>query len=448
MNKILRVSLFGILMMVCGLVSAQTTVTFDATVDKSDVTEASKDVSITKDGIKIQLSEGMLGNGEQYRCYKGQSMKVSSTVGNIVKVALVCTANGTTKYGPGCFTVTDGTYKFEDEAKDGEWTGDASSVVFTASSNQVRMTKIEVTYLKSGEEMKKDPELSFSESVLNVTMGSDFTVPTLTKATSAAVVYASSNENVATVDAATGALVLVAPGTSVITASVEATDTYAAGSASYNLVVNDVVRTEVDEPYSETFETGIGSFTINDVMLGEGITYVWKHDASFKYMKASAYNKKNIESESWMISPVIKLAETEVVRYVVFEQCINKYFGDVTNEATLWVKEQGGDWKQLSITYPALPETGNWSQFETQVVSLAGYEGKNIQIGFKYTSTSEAAGTWEIKNFKVSTDNPTSINKIEADKVSDGAIYNLSGQRLSKPAKGINIIGGKKVVVK
>lgn len=28
------------------------------------------------------------------------------------------------------------------------------------------------------------------------------------------------------------------------------------------------------------------------------------------------------------------------------------------------------------------------------------------------------------------------------------AIYNLSGQRLSKPAKGINIIGGKKVVVK
>jgi len=31
---------------------------------------------------------------------------------------------------------------------------------------------------------------------------------------------------------------------------------------------------------------------------------------------------------------------------------------------------------------------------------------------------------------------------------SDGAIYNLAGQRLSKPQKGVNIVGGRKVVVK
>ena len=30
----------------------------------------------------------------------------------------------------------------------------------------------------------------------------------------------------------------------------------------------------------------------------------------------------------------------------------------------------------------------------------------------------------------------------------DDAIYNLAGQRLSKPQRGLNIIGGKKVLIK
>ena len=30
----------------------------------------------------------------------------------------------------------------------------------------------------------------------------------------------------------------------------------------------------------------------------------------------------------------------------------------------------------------------------------------------------------------------------------EAAIYNLAGQRLSKPQRGLNIIGGKKVLIK
>lgn len=40
------------------------------------------------------------------------------------------------------------------------------------------------------------------------------------------------------------------------------------------------------------------------------------------------------------------------------------------------------------------------------------------------------------------------INAVAADKTADGAIFNLAGQRMEKPVKGINIINGKKVVVK
>ena len=43
---------------------------------------------------------------------------------------------------------------------------------------------------------------------------------------------------------------------------------------------------------------------------------------------------------------------------------------------------------------------------------------------------------------------PTAIDGVVTDVKDDAPIYNLNGQRLDKPRKGINIIGGKKVVVK
>lgn len=43
----------------------------------------------------------------------------------------------------------------------------------------------------------------------------------------------------------------------------------------------------------------------------------------------------------------------------------------------------------------------------------------------------------------------TAISDITADKAEgNGAIYNLAGQRVEKMQKGINIINGKKYVVK
>ena len=43
---------------------------------------------------------------------------------------------------------------------------------------------------------------------------------------------------------------------------------------------------------------------------------------------------------------------------------------------------------------------------------------------------------------------PTAIDGVVTDFKDDAPIYNLNGQRLDRPRKGINIIGGKKVVVK
>ena len=102
--------------------------------------------TITKDGVTVTVSSGILGeyNGEKhYRVYKNQTLTVSTTSGSIKSVEFTCTANGDAKYGPGCFTASTGDYGHDGGAV-GTWTGDASDVVFTAATNQVRATQIVV----------------------------------------------------------------------------------------------------------------------------------------------------------------------------------------------------------------------------------------------------------------------------------------------------------------
>jgi hypothetical protein len=94
----------------------------------------------------MTVSSGILGtynNEMHYRIYKNQTLTLTSTAGNIVKVEFTCTANDDVKYGPGCFTVVGGEYTYSGPV--GTWTGNASVITFTATSNQVRATQVVVT---------------------------------------------------------------------------------------------------------------------------------------------------------------------------------------------------------------------------------------------------------------------------------------------------------------
>ena len=120
-------------------------IVFDADVDKGNATETQSEYEISKDGITLKVSSGRLGtynNETHYRIYKGQTLTVTSTVGNVKSIEFTCTANNDDQYGPGCFTWSTGNYTYSGAV--GTWTGDASEVVFTASSNQVRASQIVV----------------------------------------------------------------------------------------------------------------------------------------------------------------------------------------------------------------------------------------------------------------------------------------------------------------
>ena len=138
-------------------------VTFDADADKGNAGTDSNNAAaytITKGGVTVEVSSGILGtynNEMHYRIYKNQTLKITSTVGNITSVQFTCTGNGSEKYGPGCFTVDTGDYT-NDGAAVGTWTGSAAEITFTASANQVRATQIVVTIDGEVGETPEQPE--------------------------------------------------------------------------------------------------------------------------------------------------------------------------------------------------------------------------------------------------------------------------------------------------
>jgi hypothetical protein len=91
--------------------------------------------------------------------------------------------------------------------------------------------------LKKYETPKIDPELSFNEQEVTVTIEDTFTGLTLNNKFSVSpITYSSSNENVATVNE-TGVVEIAGTGKTTITASFAGNDTYKTSSASYMLIV-------------------------------------------------------------------------------------------------------------------------------------------------------------------------------------------------------------------
>ena len=153
--------------------------------------------------------------------------------------------------------------------------------------------------------------------------------------------------------------------------------------------------------FSETFASGQGNFTIQDVNLS-GINFVWKHDAQYTCMKASAYvSGQNHAAESWLVSPAISLEGVNAAT-LKFDNAVNyasptgalsmmistNYSGDVTTAT----------WNELSLDQ--WPAGNNWT-FITSTADLANYVGQTVTIAFKYTSTASASATWEVKNVVV-----------------------------------------------
>ena len=142
--------------------SIGTDVTFDATQDLGNATAG--EGTIEKGGVTFTCSNGILGNGSEYRLYKNSVTTFSVASGTITKIVFTCpSGNPASGFATQTGWTTNGS--------NGTWTGNAASVSFTASGAQVRATQIVVTVETSG---TPDPTISASnvDIAYNATSGS------------------------------------------------------------------------------------------------------------------------------------------------------------------------------------------------------------------------------------------------------------------------------------
>lgn len=262
----------------------------------------------------------------------------------------------------------------------------SSKITFQGvKASKARFFLDNIKIIKSNEALQ-NPECAFTEESVIGNLGQEFVAPKFTTVSDGAITYTSSNADIATVDPSTGKVTLLLEGTTTIKASVAATETYAAGSASYELTVKNP-----NKIFFENFSNGLGQFA-NENGLWESGTYKGRD-----YAVANAYNQGAKEEK--LISSVIDLTDVDQA-VLTFEHAIGYMeSNDPKVDFTLWIKEEGtSEWIQLTI--PSYPEAlGSWSSFVSSGdIDLKAYCGKKVQIAFQYKSTEEKQSGWEISN--------------------------------------------------
>ena len=463
MIKTLRYSLMSLLVLICGSLFAQKTVTFDATVDSYGANENTNNIVLTKDGVTLSVTQGNFANGGQFRIFKGQTITVSTGSGNLTSIVFTCTASGTTKYGPGCFAALEG-YSYDEKV--GTWTGTASEVTFTAESNQVRATKIEVTVAAAGEGVISKPTISAEDNFLGNTevtieaaegcdiyYTTDGSEPTSssTKYTEAFTIWETTTVKAIAVkdgknsDIAEKTFNLVPLESTTIGYLNEKTEdqawvhlklegavvTYVDGNNIYLRDINNgkaLMLYGIDFSAHEAYPIEVGDLLGGSIICDYDNYYGIHEVKTNKFTDVSEiYVTEGTAPNPTKVSLTDILALNNICDYVLVQGTIvSETSGTKTN---YFVVDEDGNKVQL---YKGLDVSG-----------FAG-DGKTYYITAVFNAI--YSGAAELQPITVTKNDPTAISNVNAETTSDNAIYNLAGQQRSKLAKGINIVNGKKVV--
>lgn len=225
-------------------------IVFDVSEDKVSGTGK---LTLTKSIVKINTSNGALGEYTDYRFYG--SSKTTFSLTDPTRVITSIKFVGGSTYGN--FTTDKPNY----DKTTGTWTGYEESVKFTAESKVDDVTQIIVTTA----EKKAAPALSFAEAtVTKELVAGTIDLQTITKPEdldASAITYASSDDATAKVEGNT-TIRLYKTGEVTITATSAATDKYAAGTASYKLVIEDPRTTDADFKFAaESYNADLAEAT-------------------------------------------------------------------------------------------------------------------------------------------------------------------------------------------
>lgn len=311
---------------------------------------------------------------------------------------------------------------------------------------------------------KFQPKITFASVSATVKLGEDFTPPKITTdPKDLELVYTSSDENVAKVDAGSGEVTVIGEGTARITATFNATHNYHYASAFYDLTVEDdsylLDPIEEDRDYKmeakdfindDGTEVDLSNVIINDILFtlknqdsseGDGFdpdldcivlnTVVAASVVNSMVEKGVLPGTDEYAEEFTGLTFLMPAGEGEII---VTSQELNGVY--------LMVKV--GKNKPVAIS---MPEMGDYSipyksNTKTYVYLWNGGTDANSTRG-KKSMTDARVRNVSYKKLA------NGIQPIVLDTVGDQPWYDLSGRPISKPMKkGIYIHGNRKVVIK
>jgi len=164
------------------------------------------------------------------------------------------------------------------------------------------------------------------------------------------------------------------------------------------------------EPSGSTIYESLSSdatgWNMNDALAPSGLDRVWSWDSQYKNLKGTAFKGQVYAADVICESPEIDLSGVTNAE-LTFEYLFNQYkknneminVADFKGYAYVMIRESGAaNWNELS---ELKAESFGWSAWSNGSYSLKNYAGKKVQIGFRYVSTTEVAGTWEVRNLKI-----------------------------------------------
>ena len=179
--------------------------------------------------------------------------------------------------------------------------------------------------------------------------------------------------------------------------------------------------------FSETFGSDLGGFIPYNV----NGTQTWRWSVYGAFMSGFA-NSINNENEDWLISPVFNMSGMQSA-ILSFDHALNyaPTEADRLTNHTLWISSDyvDGDpntatWTQLPI--PVMPSGNNWTFVNSGSMNIPQqFLTDNTRFAFKYLSTTDTAGTWEIKNLSLNAVCATTA--IAPEKADDISVFVIDG---------------------
>ena len=235
---------------------------------------------------------------------------------------------------------------------------------------------------------KAEAGISYDVTEVNGEIGREFVEPVLNNPNNLNIKYTSSNTAVAKVDEKTGEVELLAIGLAKITATSIENKEFYEGVAEYTINVTDPSMV-----FYEDFASGLGTFSTE----GEAGIWEWNWGG---YMKADGYGKVNEATDALLVSPEITL--DAIGNSVSFNEMASSFNGNLKEMAQLVIREIGSDvWENIEGL--SRPDGNSFTPTNTgEAVIPAKYNGKHVQIAFKYTTDGyENSGLWYVTKLVV-----------------------------------------------